>query len=253
MWERSDLKQRAKNVLRKDYWKPFLISLAIMFASGGYNSGSIGGSTNYGFGKNDKFFKDFSLDNIDWAIVISVLFIAMIILLIIMVISFLIHAFVGNPLIVGGRRYFIRTTRELDNHGCFSFAFSSQNYMKIVTAMLLRDVRLILWTLLFIIPGIIKSYEYRMVPYILAQNPGIGAQRAIQLSRQMTAGHKFNIFILDLSFIGWYLLGLLACFIGVLFVQPYVDTTMAELYNDLSKNALEKGFYQSTELEVIPA
>ncbi|MHB1485025.1 MAG: DUF975 family protein [Saccharofermentanales bacterium] len=249
MWERSDLKLRAKNVLKKDYWKPFLISLAIMIASGGYNSGGAGGGSSYKFDKNDNIFKNFSFDNIDWAIVISILFIAMIIILIIMVISFLIHAFVGNPLVVGGRRYFIKTTREQDNHGCFSFAFSSQNYMKIVTAMLLRDVRLILWTLLFIIPGIIKSYEYRMVPYILAQNPGIGAQRSIQLSRQMTAGHKFNIFILDLSFIGWFLLGMLACCIGWIFVLPYVDTTMAELYNDLSKIALEKGFYQAGELE----
>ena len=107
--------------------------------------------------------------------------------------------------------------------------------------MLLRSIQLFLWFLLLVIPGIVKSYEYRMVPYILAENPRIGAKEAIQLSRRMTDGSKFSMFVLDLSFLGWILLGLLACFVGVLFVQPYVDMTMAELYIDLRKNALEKG------------
>ena len=178
--------------------------------------------------------------------------IGLIVITIALVISIVIRTFLGNPLIVGGRRYFIQTTRELDNHGCFGFAFASGKYIKIVSAMLLRDVQIFLWTLLFIIPGIIKSYEYRMVPYILAQKPDIGAKRAIELSRQMTKGQKFNIFVLDLSFIGWYMLASLVFCIGVIFLQPYIDTTMAELYNDLSKNALNKGLYEPVELGGVP-
>jgi len=250
MWERNDLKKRAKIVLKRDYWKALLISLVIAIASGVGTGGGAGGS-NYQFGKNDKIFKDFSFTNIDWPIVIQIMIIGLIVITIALVFSIVIRTFLGNPLIVGGRRYFIQTTRELDKHGCFTFAFASGNYIKIVLAMLLRDVQIFLWTLLFIIPGIIKSYEYRMVPYILAQKPNIGAKRAIELSRQMTKGQKFKIFVLDLSFIGWYLLGLLACCIGVIFLQPYIDTTMAELYNNLSKNALEKGFYHPDELVVV--
>jgi uncharacterized membrane protein len=234
MWERNDLKQRAKTVLKRDYWKAILISLVVAIASG-VELGAGAGGSNYQFDNNDKLFKDFSFTNIDWPTAIQIMIIGLIVIAIVIVISSAIRTFLGNPLIVGGRRYFIQTSRELDNHGCFAFAFASGNYMKIVLAMLLRDVQIFLWTLLLIIPGIIKSYEYRMVPYILAQKPDIGAKRAIELSRQMTKGQKFNIFVLDLSFIGWYMLGLLTFCIGGIFLRPYIDTTMAELYNDLSK------------------
>jgi uncharacterized membrane protein len=87
-----------------------------------------------------------------------------------------------------------------------------------------------------------------MVPYILADNPRIDYRRAVELSNQMTMGYKLDIFILDLSFIGWYLLGALAFGIGILFVRPYEDTTNAELYLVLRKNALEQGMCAYEEL-----
>ena len=114
--------------------------------------------------------------------------------------------------------------------------------------MFLRDVYLFLWTLLLIIPGIIKGYAYRMVPYILADNPNIGAARAIELSDQMTKGEKLDIFVLDLSFLGWILLGSLACGIGVLFVNPYVEATNAELYAALKDKAYRNGLCTPAEL-----
>ena len=95
---------------------------------------------------------------------------------------------------------------------------------------------LFLWTLLLIIPGIIKMYEYRFVPYILAENPDLNHNRVLDLSREMTAGEKMNIFILDLSFLGWFILGALFFGIGILFVQPYYDSVNAELYYKLKKN-----------------
>lgn len=114
--------------------------------------------------------------------------------------------------------------------------------------MLRRGVQIFLWYLLLIIPGIVKSYAYRMVPYILADNPNIGSKEAIKLSNEMTNGHKFNMFVLDISFIGWYLLGILALIVGVLFVLPYVNATEAELYLALRKDALEKGFCSNQDL-----
>ena len=99
--------------------------------------------------------------------------------------------------------------------------------------MLLKDVYIFLWTLLLIIPGIIKMYSYKFVPFILADNPKIGCARAIELSGNMTNGEKWNIFVLDLSFLGWYMLGMMACCIGVLFVKPYYYTTKTELYFEL--------------------
>jgi uncharacterized membrane protein len=102
--------------------------------------------------------------------------------------------------------------------------------------------------LLLIIPGIVKSYAYSMVPYILADNPNIGYSRAVELSNQMTEGHKFDIFVLELSFIGWYLLGMLLIFVGMLFVRPYEDATKAELYIVLRQNALDNGNCTADEL-----
>ncbi len=242
MWKRSDLKERAKAALRKDYWKAFLISLVIAFAMGGTGSGSVGGGSSYRLDKDsDKLFQGGFDFNVDWSVLIPILAVASFIILVAILFSLALRVFIGYPLEVGGRRYYVKTVQEQDNRLCFTFAFQSKNYLKIVLSMLLRDVQLFLWFLLLIIPGIIKSYEYRMVPYILAENPGIGSQQAIQMSRRMTSGSKFSMFVLDLSFLGWILLGLLACFVGIFFVQPYVDMTMAELYIDLRRSALEKG------------
>jgi uncharacterized membrane protein len=107
-----------------------------------------------------------------------------------------------------------------------------------------------LWFLLLIIPGIVKYYAYRMVPYILADNPEINYKRALELSTRMTKGEKFDIFVLDLSFIGWYLLGTLAFVVGILFVMPYQNATEAELYIILRQNAIQNGFCTYEELAI---
>ena len=90
--------------------------------------------------------------------------------------------------------------------------------------------------MLFVIPGIIKGYEYRMVSYILADQPELSRKEAFQLSKQMMKGQKWNAFVLDLSFIGWYLLCLVTCGIaGIFYVYPYVFATDAELYLALKR------------------
>ena len=121
-------------------------------------------------------------------------------------------------------------------------------YMNVVGIMFLRDLFTFLWTLVFIIPGIVKSYEYRMIPYILAENPTISRQRAFELSREMTMGHKWDMFVLDLSFLLWYLGGALLCGIGTLFVNPYPAATEAELYAVLRNNVLSQGITNTYEL-----
>ncbi|MHB1454757.1 MAG: DUF975 family protein [Saccharofermentanales bacterium] len=252
MWERSDLKQRAKAVLKKDYWKAFLISFVIAFAAGGTSgSGTAGSGVQFRMDDNDNFFTKLANFDFDWATIVAISGIVGIVIMTMVLFGIAIRVFLGYPLEVGGRRYFIQTAQETEANGYFAFVFQSGHYMNVVVSMILKDVQLFLWTLLFIIPGIIKSFSYRMVPYILAQNPTIGAKRAIELSRQMTRGSKFNIFILDISFFWWYMLGLLACCIGVIFVRPYVDMTMAELYIDLSKNALANGFCTPEELGLV--
>src|SRR5665811_1203062 len=98
MWERNDLKQRAKTVLKRDYWKALLISLVVAIASG-VELGAGAGGSNYQFDKNDKLFKDFSFANIDWPTAIQIMIIGLIVIAIVIVISSAIRTFLGNPLI----------------------------------------------------------------------------------------------------------------------------------------------------------
>lgn len=258
MWTRSELKDRAKQVLKLSYWKAFIVSLVIMIVAGGGNSGGRGSSSirnnvKNGFQGNDfdsliYFDKDYSF-NMDFdsgvmAIIAIILGVGLIIFLVVLAL----RVFLGAPLEVGGRRYFVQGAQNNADMNNIGYAFNSERYKGIVLTMLWRGFLNFLWFLLLIIPGIIKAYAYRMVPYILADNPNIGYKRAVELSVQMTDGEKFNIFVFDLSFLGWYLLGALAFGLGGLFVNPYKDATEAELYLVLRQNALNKGLCNYDEL-----
>jgi len=245
MWYRSVLKARAKNVLRGNYWKAFLVSLVIGIATGEGFRVSVGNSTfrnSYSYGSFG--FGDISAELL---LILGAIFAFFGTILIVFI---GISIFILNPLEVGGRKYFIQSAQYFDNRRCFRFAFDGRNYLGIVGTMLLKKLFIFLWTLLFIIPGIVKSYAYRMVPYILADNPNIGARRAIELSNKMTYGHKWDMFVLDLSFLGWYLLGIMIFFIGGIFVDPYYHATEAELYLVLRSNAIESGMCSLWELNL---
>jgi uncharacterized membrane protein len=97
----------------------------------------------------------------------------------------------------------------------------------------LSGLFIMLWSLLFYIPGIIKSFSYAMAPYIIAENPGMGAREAISRSKAMMNGHKMELFVLCLSFYGWMLLGTITCGIGFIYVLPYMNATMVNFYNSI--------------------
>lgn len=115
----------------------------------------------------------------------------------------------------------------------------SDMFVKALFLRLRLTVFIFLWTLLLIIPGIIKSYSYSMSGFIMTENPEISSKEAIEVSMKMMAGNKWRLFCLQLSFIGWYILGLMACGIGVFFVQPYVNAAIAAFYDDVSRNPIE--------------
>ncbi len=148
--------------------------------------------------------------------------------------------------------YFKYSTEGDHNVGMLAYSFKSGRYWDIVKAMFWRDLLLFLWFLLLIVPGIIKTISHSMVPFILSDNPNIGMRRATELSNQMTGGHKWKIFVLYLSFLGWILLGLLACGIGTLFVLPYMNATQAELYTTLRQQAIYAGMTSHYELRMQP-
>ena len=151
---------------------------------------------------------------------------------VICLVSACLRLLVFNPIEVGCRGFFSRNTEE--PAGLEEVKTGFHPYGRTVGAMFLRDLLIFLWSLLCIIPGIIKHYSYRMVPYILADDPTIGAREAITLSREMMDGQKWNTFVLDLSFIGWDILSALTLgLLGVFYVNPYKHCTGAELYQVL--------------------
>lgn len=113
-------------------------------------------------------------------------------------------------------------------------------YGRNLTGGLLMILYVFLWTLLFIIPGVIKSFAYAMTPFIIKDYPELSANQAISLSQKMMKGHKFDYFWLMLSFIGWYLLGVLSLGLGYLWLIPYCYTSTVGFYEDVKKEYLEK-------------
>lgn len=242
MWDRKELKRKAKDVLRTSYWKAFLVSIILAFVSGGFNPqtfnlGSSGSSGDYGSSGMD----------FDWGLFAPV---GITVFIIVMLFAIAFRIFVSIPLEVGSMRYFKQSAEDEVNLNHLGYAFNKGRYLDIVKSMVWRGFLNFLWYLLLIIPGIIKSYSYSMVPFILGDNPNIGYRRSVDLSRQMTRGHKFRIFVLDLSFLGWIFLGILLCFVGVLFVMPYINATKAELYLTLRQQALQERLTTEEELRL---
>lgn len=98
--------------------------------------------------------------------------------------------------------------------------------------LLLRNIFTALWSLLLVIPGIIKSFAYSMTPFLMAENPELTAKEAIKLSQEKMMGHKGELFCLGLSFLGWSLLATLTGGIGYIFLNPYMNAAYAAFYRD---------------------
>lgn len=168
-------------------------------------------------------------------IAVSIIFVIIFVIVFIVVFAIcaVFSAFVVNPLDVGCKRFFLRNLHEPAQVGNIGYAFDN-NYKNIAKTMFFRDMYTFFWSLLFIIPGIVKAYEYRMIPYLLADNPQMTKEQAFAESKQMMKGQKWRTFVLDLSFIGWFLVAVLTLdIVGIFYVMPYVDETHAALYETL--------------------
>ena len=117
--------------------------------------------------------------------------------------------------------------------------YNKELFSRVLTTTLLYYVYVFLWSLLLLIPGCIKSYSYAMTPYILKDNPEMKNNAAIEESMRMMDGHKLELFLLDLSFIGWAILSILTCCIGFLWLIPYINMAHVNFYEDLKKASVE--------------
>ncbi len=166
--------------------------------------------------------------------------------LVLVAVGILFSLFVIYQLEVGTKRFYLCAREKEANLGDLFWSYKN-NLGTTMGALFCRDLYVSLWSLLLFIPGIVKGYEYSMIPYLLAENPNMTRSRAFKLSKAMTRGYKWELFVLDLSFIGWRLLGFLCCCAGVFFLVPYIEATKAEAYTFLKARAIERGDADASE------
>lgn len=231
MWTRIELKMRAKQAFHRNYWPCVIVAFVMILIT------NIASNT---ANQNSEEYLESSRNSIEAiALSISVLAIA----LIAMVIATVLKIVIGNVLIVGGSRFFVINQIEKGEARELSFGFKCGSFGNLVLVMFLRDLFITLWSFLLVVPGIIKHYEYLMVPYILAENPDMNQKEVFEISKRMMKGQKWNAFVLDLSFIGWrFLEGITFGIVGFLYVEPYYQATMAELYTANRAIAYQSGY-----------
>lgn len=159
---------------------------------------------------------------------------------------------VGNVISTGGRGWFLRYWRG--EYPPVSELFASfRIYTPCMVTGLLRDIYVFLWSLLLVIPGIVKYYAYSMAEYIIYENPNISASQALDMSNRMTMGCKGDLFIFDLSYLGWLILaGLTFTLVGVFYAFPYILTAHAGVYEALKSDALRRGVLRPEDFGMMP-
>lgn len=233
MWTRSELKARAKASIKANYWQCLLVCIIIAILAGNFISVqynvnyhefylNIGSSTSY-------FNRTLMILTTLAAVTLGIL-------------GIIYRIFILNPLSVGKVRFFLENREEPSTLDTLLFTFRQKDYLNIVAILFLSDLFIFLWSFLLIIPGIIKAFEYSQIEYILAENPGLSSKRVFQMTREMTMGNKWDIFVLGLSFIGWTILSVFTCGIVGVAIMPYYEATFAELYITLRDEYIDAGY-----------
>lgn len=257
MFDRKELKARAKAAFKRNYWKCVLVALIVSLLTAAAASGSavknrpsanIVEINNMPYTQEqlqnmtgeeliDAITNNPTFDGMSKAQANTIVGIAAAAILGALAIGSvtvsLLRIFVWNVFAVGGARFFEKNTIEPAKVGEILFAFKN-NYLSNVICMLLRALFVALWSLLLIIPGIIKHYSWYLVPYIIADDPYISREEAFALSTELMRGNKWSTFVMELSFIGWEILsGITGGILGVFYVNPYKYSAFAELYREL--------------------
>lgn len=255
MIDRSTIKAKAKHGLKRYYWMAVVATLIMTVIQGGvFNSSSGNNSRNYMTFNYDSFQTDYdfsgALDQLVSSITGLPLFLVAVgsifTLLFILLATYAFTIFVRNVIAVGYASYFIKNRDSDVGVGELFAFFKGGTYKNTVLTIFLMDLFVALWTLLLVIPGIIKAYEYYFVKYIIAENPELDWREALQLSKNMTDGRKGELFVFDLSFILWSLASALVPFgFGRFFLHPYIQASKAELYESLkpSVSVENDGYY----------
>ncbi|MBQ9443358.1 MAG: DUF975 family protein [Lachnospiraceae bacterium] len=227
MWSISEVKKTGLAAFKKSYWGCVLVSLILgLLAAGSSLTGSSGNMNNAFNGLEQMGISSPELTALKTFLLSTIL--------IFTICWVLLRIFLLNLIEVGCHAYLKDNITGEVTLKKLGVAFS--DYKRNALTILLRDVFLALWICLLIIPGIIKSYSYMMVPYILLDEPELSGKEVITRSREMMNGHKWRAFLMDLSFIGWMFLSFITCgLVGIFYEKPYRMSAKAALYHELKK------------------
>ncbi len=249
-WSRSELKGNARQVLSCTYGKMIIISLLLTALQMLPSRFTVQFKVPYQYLGLSEF--TFNLRNIflhrevDWdRLVGAILLFVFLMSLISALFQSALSIFLTAPLEVSVKRFllFNRSSDQADLKE-LSYAFR-YSYLNIVKVLFFQLLYTFLWGLLLWVPGIIKSYEYRMIPYLLAENPNLSKEDAFAISKRMMDGEKWEAFVLDCSFIGFYILSIFtAGLLAIFYVTPYKILTDTELYVALKGKEMNQGMNQ---------
>lgn len=244
-WTRTLLKDNAKACLRTSYWRVFLICLVGTLLTGGLElkTGTQSFRVDYTYSGGFQLGVSGPLQALA---LLGGLFLA-VVAVVVLIFSIAWAIFVSPVIRVGWYRAMMENRT---GSAPFETLFSGfrTGYGNLVRGCFYANIRIFLYSLLLIVPGIIKGYQYFFVPYLLAENPDMEPARAAELSTLMSDGEKWQMFLLDLSFIGWRILGSVFFGLGNLFVEPYYQATLAELYAAMRAKAFARGYTDAREL-----
>ena len=259
IWTRTELKEQAKEALHRNYWRIVLVSfLSFVFCSGFFGGGNHNNHTlpkaavktaatesaetteepiteeeaesqaeEWGTPRNPG-------NDVPKNAQIAAVTVFILIAAIVLVFLYTLQVLLIFPFRVGVNRFMIKSIDGTAKVRETAYGFD-HSYKNVIKTMFHYDIRIFLWTLLFIIPGFYKQYQYRMVPYILAEQPDMNYREVLQKSADIMNGHKWKTFVLDLSFILWHICGLMTCgILEIFYVIPWQDLTSAALYRKLN-------------------
>ena len=274
MGTRKELKQQAKDALQRNYWKTVLVALVMIVFGGNWIGSIFSSATDMPGEVSTVMLKEIvAADEDDWVDIgdsdssmpttseedalgvitdkmtddtdsiektigfiagfIMMLVIFLIVLLVMVAMMLIYEILLVFPLIVGAGRFMLKSLDGRAEVKDIAYAFD-HSYKNIMKTMFHTQLSIFLWGLLFLIPGIYKQYQYRMVEYILAEHPDMPYKDVMRMSKDMMNGQKWKAFVLDLSFILWQIVSVLTCGVAhIFYVAPYQCLTNAALYRRL--------------------
>ena len=242
MFNISTIKAAAKERMKQNHWMLVLVTFIASLLGGVAGSGGFSFNFNNGATETESTTMWGEMPEEAWVTIGVIMLIATAAALVVSLLAIAYSIFVSSVVQVGFCSWLVRFYRGETPTVGELFAPFKRQYMSSVRVMFAMELRVFLWSLLFIIPGIVKGYAYMMVPYLLHDNPNLTPKQALDISERMTMGYKADLFWLGLSFIGWHLLASLTCgILNVLYVTPWVQLSYAAAYEDLKWIAIQSG------------